>query len=109
MTIWRHWMVGQLDASLVAAALLLVALLARHRLSPSVRSFLLLIALVRLVLPPWMRAPWSEAVVDVPPIDDVRTLIASGLQWDVAMYAAAITTAVSVFLLARMVWIFATA
>jgi len=109
VTIWRHWMVGQLDASIVAAALLLIAVLARHRLSPSVRSFLLLIALVRLVLPPWIRSPWSEAVVDVPPIDDARTLIAWGLQWDVAMYAAAITTAVSLFLLARLAWTFATA
>ena len=109
MTIWRHWMVGQLDASIVAAALLLLALLARHRLSPGVRSFLLLIALVRLVLPPWIRSPWSEAAVDVPPIDEARTMIAWGLQWDVAMYAAAITTAVSVILLARIAWTFATA
>jgi Zn-dependent protease with chaperone function len=102
-------MVGQLDASIVAGLLLLVAILARHRLSPLVRSFLLLIALVRLVLPPWIRSPWSEAVVDVPPIDEARILIAWGLQWDVAMYAAAITTGVSVFLLARVVWTFATA
>ena len=109
MTIWRHWMVGQLDASIVAAALLLIAMVARHRLSPSVRSALLLIALVRLVLPPWIRSPWSEAVVDVPPIDEARTMIAWGLQWDLAMYAAAITTAVSVFLLARIAWTFATA
>ncbi len=109
MTIWRHWMVGQMDASIVAGVLLLIALLARHRLSPRVRSFLLLIALVRLVLPPWIRSPWSEAVVDVPPIDEARMMIAWGLQWDVAMYAAAITTAVSVFLLARVAWTFATA
>lgn len=109
MTIWRHWMVGQLDASMVAAALLLIAVLARHRLSPRVRSFLLLIALVRLVLPPWIRSPWSEFVVDVPPIDDARLMIASGLQPDLAMYAAAITTAVSVCLLARIAWTFATA
>jgi beta-lactamase regulating signal transducer with metallopeptidase domain len=109
MTIWRHWMVGQLDASIVAAALLAIALLARHRLSPRVRSFLLLIALVRLVLPPWIRSPWSEAVVDVPPIDEARTMLAWGLQWDVAMYVAAVTTAVSVFLLARIAWTFATA
>lgn len=101
-------MVGQLDASIVAAILLSIALLARHRLSPGVRSSLLLIALIRLVLPPWIRSPWSEAVVDVPPIDDARMMIAWGLQWDVAMYAAAITTAVSVFLLARIVWTFAT-
>lgn len=102
-------MVGQLDASIVAAILLSIALLARHRLSPGVRSSLLLIALIRLVLPPWIRSPWSEAVVDVPPIDDARTMIAGGLQWDVAMYAAAITTAVSVFLLARIIWTFTTA
>ena len=102
-------MVGQLDASIVAAILLSIALLARHRLSPGVRSSLLLIALVRLVLPPWIRSPWSEAVVDVPPINEARAMIAWGLQWDVAMYAAAITTVVSMFLLARIVWTFATA
>ena len=102
-------MVGQLDASIVAAILLSIALLARHRLSPGVRSSLLLIALIRLVLPPWIRSPWSEAVVDVPPIDEARSMIAWGLQWDVAMYAAAIVTVVSVFLLARIVWAFATA
>ena len=109
MTLWRHWTVGQLDASIVAAILLSIALVARHRLSPGVRSSLLLIALIRLVLPPWIRSPWSEAVVDVPPIDEARTMIAWGLQWDVAMYVAALTTAVSLFLLARIVWTFATA
>jgi beta-lactamase regulating signal transducer with metallopeptidase domain len=109
MNLWRHWMVGQLDASIIAGVLLLIAILARHRLSPRVRSFLLLIALLRLVLPPWIRSPWSEAVVDVPPIDEARTMIAWGLQWDLAMYAAAITTAVSVILLVRIAWTFATA
>ena len=102
-------MVGQLDASLVAAVLLLVAWLARHRLSPGMRSCLLLIALTRLVLPPWIRSPWSEAIVDVPPIDDARTMIAWWLEWDVAMYGAAITTAVSLVLLARIAWTLATA
>ena len=102
-------MVGQLDASIVAAALLLIVWLARHRLSPNLRSFLLLIALIRLVLPPWMRSPWSEAMVDVPPIDGARTMIAWWLEWDVAMYAAAITTAVSIFMLGRIAWTLATA
>jgi beta-lactamase regulating signal transducer with metallopeptidase domain len=109
VTVWRHWIAGQLDASLVAGVLLLVVIAARHRLSPRIRSFLLLIAIVRLALPPWLRSPWSEAVVDVPPIDEARTMIAWGLQWDVAMYAAAFATAVSVFLLARIAWTFATA
>ena len=109
MTLWRHWIVGQLDASIVAAALLAIAVLLRHRLSPRVRSFILAIALIRLVLPPWVRSPWSEALVDVPPIDDGRTWIAAGLQSDIAMYVAAFTTCISLILLARMAWIFATA
>lgn len=109
MTLWRHWIAGQLDASLVAAALLAIAVLLRHRLSPRVRSAILLIALVRLVLPPWLRSPWSEALVDVPPIDQARTMIALGLQTDVAMYVAALTSAVTLFLLARIASTFATA
>ena len=109
MTLWRHWIVGQLDASLVAAALLAIAVLLRHRLSPRVRSFMLLIALIRLVLPPWLRSPWSEALVDVQPIDDGRAWMAIALQSDVAMYAAALASLVSLFLLARVVWTFTTA
>lgn len=106
MTLWRHWIVGQLDASIAAALLLAIAVLLRHRLSPSVRSAILLIALVRLVLPPWLRSPWSEALVDLPAIDDGRTLLAMVMQADVAMYIAAFTTAVTVFLLARLAWTF---
>ena len=102
-------MVGQLDASLVAGVLLAIALLARHRLSPRTRSFLLLIALVRLVLPPWIRSPWSEAFVDLGPLDDGRGLMALGLQSDVAIYAALMMSAVSMLFLARIAWVFATA
>lgn len=109
MTLWRHWMVGQLDASLVAAMLLAIAVLLRHRLQPGVRSAVLLIALVRLVLPPWLRSPWSEAFVDLPPLDEGRMLITMGLQSDFAMYAAAVGSLVTVFLLARIAWTFATA
>jgi beta-lactamase regulating signal transducer with metallopeptidase domain len=102
-------MVGQLDASLVAGALLAIAVLFRHKLSPSVRSLILLIALIRLGLPPWLRSPWSEALVDVPAMDAGRTLIATGLQSDAAIYLAAIASAVTLFLTARIVWTFATA
>src|SRR5688572_578329 len=109
MTLWRHWMVGQLDASIVAALLLAIAMLLRHRLQPGARSAILLIALVRLVLPPWLRSPWSEAFVDLPPLDDGRMLIATGLQWDLAMYAAAATSLVTLFLLARIAWTLLTA
>jgi beta-lactamase regulating signal transducer with metallopeptidase domain len=109
MTFWRHWIVGQLDASIVAAALLCVAVLLRHRLSPRVRSFILLIALVRLALPPWLRSPWSEALVDVPPVDGGRAWIAMALQSDGATYLAAITTAVTLLLLLRVAWVFMTA
>src|SRR5688572_14318450 len=109
MTLWRHWMVGQLDASLVAAMLFAIAVLLRHRLQPGVRSAILLIALVRLVLPPWLRSPWSEAFVDLPPLDDGRMLIATGLQSDLAMYAATATSLVTLFLLARIAWTLLTA
>ncbi|HEX7280757.1 MAG TPA: M56 family metallopeptidase [Vicinamibacterales bacterium] len=109
MTLWRHWIVGQIDASIAAAVLLAVAVLLRHRLSPSVRSFILLMALIRLALPPWVRSPWSEALVDIPPIDDGRTLIAMGLQSDIAMIAAAISATVSIVLFARIAWTFITA
>jgi Zn-dependent protease with chaperone function len=109
MTLWRLWMVGQLDASITAAVLLGIAVVLRHRLSPRVRSCILLIALIRLVLPPWLRSPWSEALVDVPPLDDGRTWVAMALQWDGAMYVAAISSAISLFLLARLAWTFKTA
>ncbi len=109
MTLWRHWIVGQLDASIVAGVLLAIALLARHQLSPRIRSFILLIALVRLVLPPWIRSPWSEAIVDLAPLEDGRMLVAIGLQSDVAMYAAVIMAGVTLFLLARIAWTCATA
>jgi bla regulator protein BlaR1 len=104
MTIWQHWIVGQVDASIAAAFLLTIALLARRQISPRVRSVILLIALVRLTIPPWIRSPWSEAAVDLPPIDDTRTLIVDWLQSDAAAYAFAITTIVSVLLLARLAW-----
>ena len=109
MTLWRHWMVGQLDASIVAAMLLAIAVLLRHRLQPGVRSAILLIALVRLVLPPWLRSPWSEALVDLPPLDDGRMLITMGLYSDLAMYAAAAASLVTLFLLARIAWTLVTA
>jgi Zn-dependent protease with chaperone function len=107
--LWRHWIVGQLDASLVSAALLTIAVLLRHRLSPRVRSAILAIALIRLVLPPWLRAPWSEALVDVPPIESSREWIAIALQSDLAIYMAAFTTVVTLFLLLRITWTFVTA
>lgn len=109
MTLWRLWIAGQLDASIVAAALLAIAVLLRHRLSPGVRSAMLLIALIRLVLPPWLRSPWSEALVDLPPIDEGRQLLAIGLQSDVATYVAAAITSVTIFLLLRVAWTFVTA
>jgi beta-lactamase regulating signal transducer with metallopeptidase domain len=109
MTLWRHWIVGQLDASLVAAVLLALAVLLRHRLAPRVRSAILLIALIRLVLPPWLRSPWSEALVDVPPLDEGRSMIAIAVQWDPVMHVAAFTSIVAVFLLVRTVWVFTTA
>ena len=109
MTLWRHWLVGQLDASIVAAALLAIAVLFRHRLSPRLRSFILLIALIRLVLPPWLRSPWSEALVDVPPLDDGRQWIAMALHSNAATYVAMATSAVTLFLVARVAWFFITA
>jgi beta-lactamase regulating signal transducer with metallopeptidase domain len=109
MTLWRLWIAGQLDASLAAALLIALAVLLRHRLAPGVRSAILAIAMIRLVLPPFMRAPWSEALVDVPPIDDGRAVMAMALQWDGAMTIAAMTTLVSLFLLMRIAWTFAVA
>jgi hypothetical protein len=102
MTIWRMWIVGQLEATLAASLLLAVAVLFRHRLAPGVRSAILLIALIRLALPPFLRSPWSEAAADAPLIDDVRVLIAGALQSDLAMAVAALTTTVSIALLVRL-------
>jgi bla regulator protein blaR1 len=103
MTLWQHWMVGQIDASIAAAALLLVAMLARRAWSPRVRSVILSIALVRLALPPLVHAPWSEALVDLPPIDDTRLMVAEWLSADMAMTSFAITTVVTFVLLVRLV------
>lgn len=104
MSLWQHWMVGQVDATLAAGLLLGLAMLLRHQLSPRVRSALLLIALVRLALPPWIRAPWSEALVDVPPIDDTRLLVIGWLSADAAFLLFALTTAVTLVLLARLAY-----
>jgi beta-lactamase regulating signal transducer with metallopeptidase domain len=109
MTLWRFWMSGQIEASITLAILLAIVTLFRHRLSPRLRSGLLAIGLVRLALPPWIPSPWSEALVDLPLIDDGRTLMAVGMESDVARVAATITTLVSIFLLARIAWTFATA
>ena len=99
---WQHWIVGQVDASIVAAVLLAVAIAARRVLSPRVRSALLMIALVRLVLPPWMRSPWSEAFVDLPPIDDTRLLVTGWLRDDAAVGLMAVTGLVTAGLLVRL-------
>lgn len=109
MTLWRQWMIGQLDATITVAVLLVIVTLARHRLSPRLRSGLLLIALVRLALPTWIPSPWSEALVDVPLINDGRMLMAIGMESDIARAAAMITTLVTMVLLARIAWTFATA
>jgi beta-lactamase regulating signal transducer with metallopeptidase domain len=100
--LWRHWMVGQLDASIVAGALLAIVLLARHQLSPRVRSLLLLIALARLALPPWLRSPWSEALVDAPLLDATRAAAATLLDRDFAVAAFWVTTSISIVLLIRL-------
>ena len=109
MTIWRHWIVGQLDASLAAAMLIALAMLLRHRLSPRVRTAILLTALIRLALPPFVRSPWSERLADVPPIEAGRALLAAGVQPDGAILIAAATTLVTVFLLSRIAWTWLTA
>jgi bla regulator protein BlaR1 len=101
---YAHWVVGQIDASIAAAAVLIVAALLRRQLPPRVRSALLLIALVRLALPPWLRSPWSEALVDVPPIDDTRLLAAAWLNADATLALFAITTAITCLLLARLIY-----
>jgi len=111
MTMWQHvcanyahWMVGQIDASIAAAMLLAVAVLCRHRLSPHVRSAILLIALVRLALPPWLRSPWSEALVDLPPIDDTRMLAVEWLSPQLTTVLFTATMAITVGLLIRLAW-----
>lgn len=101
---WQHWLVGQIDASIAAGAVLIVAALLRRQLSPRVRSALLLIALVRLALPPWLRSPWSEALVDLPPIDDTRMLAVEWLSGDVTFALFAFTTAITCVLLARLAY-----
>jgi hypothetical protein len=102
MTLWQHWMVGQVDASIAAGALLAAALLARRWLSPRVRSAMLLIAVLRLALPPWLRSPWSEAFVDLPPVDDTRLLVTEWLRADVATVLFTVTTVVTLGLLLRL-------
>lgn len=102
MSLWQHWMVGQIDASITAAVVLAVAVLFRHQLSPRVRSAILLVALVRLALPPWLHSPWSEALVDLPPIDDSRLLVTEWLSGDVTGMLFALTTAITVVLFTRL-------
>lgn len=102
MTMWRHWMVGQVDASIAALVLLAIALVLRQRLSPAIRSALLLIALVRLALPPLVRSPWSEALVDLPPVDDTRMQMSEWLSADISFLLAGLTL-VTVALVARLV------
>jgi Zn-dependent protease with chaperone function len=104
MTLWRLWIVGQLDASIVAAVLFLAVQVFRDRLTARVRSAILLILLLRLILPPFIRSPWSEAFVDLPPLDLARTIAAGWLQADVAQSVFVLTTLVSIALLARLMW-----
>lgn len=98
------WIVGQLDAAIVVLVLLAIAQLGRHRLSPTVRSIILLVALIRIAVPPFIQSPWSEAVVDLPPIDDTRTTVFALLQDDRAQYLFFALSLVSAMLLARLVW-----
>lgn len=102
--LWQHWIVGQVDASIVSALLLAIAVTARRVLSPRVRSALLLIALVRLGLPPGLPSPWSEALVDLPPIDDTRLMVTAWLRDDVAFALFALTTTVAVGMLLRLAY-----
>jgi beta-lactamase regulating signal transducer with metallopeptidase domain len=98
------WITGQIDATLMAASLLLVAHWGRHRLSPSLRSAILLIALVRLALPPFIQSPWSEAASDLPPVDEARIAVFGWLQDDRVQYLFALWIAISVVLIARLAW-----
>jgi len=104
VSIWRIWIAGQVDASLVAALLIVIAVLGRHRLTPFVRSTLLIVAMIRLALPPFFRSPWSEAAADLPLVDDVRFVVAWGLHDDRTFYAFAVMSAISVALLVRLAW-----
>jgi Zn-dependent protease with chaperone function len=104
MTWWQHWIVGQVDASVTAAVLLAIAVCVRRTLSPPVRSAILLIALVRLALPPWIRSPWSEAAVDLPLVGDTRLLVAAWLHADLTVAAFTCVTSVTLILLARLAW-----
>jgi len=96
------WIVGQIDASIVAALILVAVHFGRHLLPPAIRSALLAIALVRLALPPLIRSPWSEALVDAAPIDDARSTMALWLHDDAWQTIAALTTMVSILLLIRL-------
>lgn len=100
---WQHWIVGQIDASIAAAVVVAAAVLLRRQLSPRVRSALLLIALARLALPPWLRSPWSEALVDLPPIDDTRMLAAEWLSGDATAMLFVAATAIACVLIARLI------
>lgn len=104
MSIWRMWMAGQVDASLTAAALIAIAMLGRRRLAPFVRSTLLIVALFRLALPPFVQSPWSELAADLPLVDDARYLITSGLHGDRMAVVMAIAAAISLALLGRLAW-----
>ena len=104
MTIWRMWIVSQLDAAIVVLVLLAIAQLGRHRLAPTVRSIVLLLGLIRIAVPPFVQSPWSEAVVDLPPLDDSRTTVFALLQDDRAQYVLFACSLVSLLLLARLVW-----
>ncbi|MGE0864490.1 MAG: M56 family metallopeptidase [Vicinamibacterales bacterium] len=104
MATWQHWMVGQIDASIAAAALLAAAVFWRRRLSPKVRSAILLIAMISLALPPWLRSPWSEALVDLPPIDDTRLLAAEWLTPRLTVALFSIGLVVTAVLLIRLAW-----
>jgi beta-lactamase regulating signal transducer with metallopeptidase domain len=104
VNIWRMWLVGQIDATIVAVLLLAAVQLLRHRIPPAMRSWILLIALVRLALPPFVQSPWSEAAVDVPPVDEARGFIATLLQDDRFQYLFMFTVLVSLALLARLAW-----
>jgi len=106
MNVWQHWIVGQVDASIVAALLLAVALATRRRLSPDVRSAILLIALIRLTLPPWIRSPWSEAMVDLPPLDAARLLVSEAVRVDLTAYVFGVWATVAIYCLARLAWRF---
>jgi beta-lactamase regulating signal transducer with metallopeptidase domain len=104
MSTWQHWIVGQVDASIVAGVLLMVAVAARHRLSPTIRSVLLAAALLRLALPPWMNSPWSEALVDLPLLDDSRFATAELIRSDAALLLFAVWAAGAACFLGRLGW-----